>query len=113
MVTKKNKSRYSIDGLTQGKDRRSSGLALLTWYLYMVLKWLFLKKTASSPSRMVFRSWLRPWAVSCDAVLSRKFSARSAEALRDKRHIQVGRAAMLSFCHAQNATNNANTWLHR
>lgn len=50
-------------------------VSVFTLYLIMVLKWLFLKKTQSSPSCTVDVSSHKPWYVSCVAVLFRNCSA--------------------------------------
>lgn len=53
-------------------------LALLTLWQKSVLKWLLRKKMHSSLSLTVDDSSHSPWYVSCEAVLSRNCSARSA-----------------------------------
>jgi hypothetical protein len=48
---------------------------LLTFFLNMVLKWLFRNNTASSSWPMAAFSSQSPWYVSCEAVRSRNCSA--------------------------------------
>lgn len=64
--------------------------AVPTLNLIMVLKWLFLKKTQSSPSCTVDVSSHRPWYVSWVAVLFRNCSA-TMPGMREKSVRQVER----------------------